>query len=144
MANNKNNNYFSQMKSQRGDDWLSTLSNENILGATKRIVRDMIRGSIQYEKDGAVFLDPRFMENFLIGIREQLKINKMNYTGCSFYYQYNPSVPDMGGHLTVLWCNVKIYEVILERLEYVKASRDISCLIDIPGILYQEKNYFIY
>jgi hypothetical protein len=32
----------------------------------------------------------------------------------------------------------------LERLEYVKASRDISCLIDIPGILYQEKNYFIY
>lgn len=143
MAKN-NNSYFAQMRSQRGEDWLITISNENILSATKRIVRDMIRGSIQYEKDGAVFLDTRFMENFLIGIREQLKINMMNYTGCAYYYQYYPNTPDMGGHIFTLQCNIKIYQVILNKLEAVKMTRDIGYLIDIAGILCQEKNYFIY
>ena len=142
MAKN-NNNYFSQMRNQRGEDWITSLSNENILGATKRIVRDMIRGTIQYDKDGAIFTDPRFMENFLIGIREQLNINMLNYTACSFYYQQFPSTPNMGAHINVLYNNWKIYDTILKKLETVKYTGDISHLIDIPGLLYNEKNYFI-
>ena len=140
MAKN-NNNYFSNMRNQRGEDWLVSVSNQDIINSTKRIVRDMIRGTIQYEKDGEAFLDSRFMENLLIGVRNELDINNMNYTGCSFFYQYYPSTPNMGGHIYALQCNLRIYGTILNKLEAVKATRDISHLIDIPGLLYNEKNY---
>ena len=68
----------------------------------------------------------------------------MNYAGCSLYYSMYPGTPDIGGHVYVLACNIKIYEVVLNKLEWVKATGDIGHLIDIPGLVFQEKNYFIY
>ena len=57
------NSYIQMMIAQRGTEWLSMIRPEEIQNSTKRIVKDMVKGNIEYEKYGNVFLDLKFMEN---------------------------------------------------------------------------------
>ena len=77
MANNFN--YITQQISKNGTDWIAALRPEDIQRQAKRIVRDMVRGSIKYEEVGMYFLDMKFLENLIIGIKNELDINIMNY-----------------------------------------------------------------
>ena len=80
MANNFN--YITQQISKNGTDWIAALRPEDIQRQAKRIVRDMVRGSIKYEEVGMYFLDMKFLENLIIGIKNELDINIMNYNAC--------------------------------------------------------------
>ena len=74
-----NFNYITQQISKNGTDWIAALRPEDIQRQAKRIVRDMVRGSIKYEEVGMYFLDMKFLENLIIGIKNELDINIMNY-----------------------------------------------------------------
>ena len=72
--NNQPTSFIQQMINQRGQDWIVTMTPENIQKNAKRIVRDIARGFIDYDKCGYIFLDPKFTENLIIAIRNELEI----------------------------------------------------------------------
>ena len=71
----KNNSYIQMMMNQNGDEWILALRPEDIQRSTRRIVKDMVRGTIDYQTQGKFFLDPKFMENLIIGVSNELEIN---------------------------------------------------------------------
>lgn len=137
------NCYIQMMANQRGEDWLIYIRPEEIQNSTKRIIKDMVRGNIEYEKYGAVFLDPKFMENLLIGVSNELESNAFNYNGCQILYSMYPSTPNLPQHVNHLARLVFIYTTIKSKLETVKLSGNVGFLTDIPGLLYADRNHLI-
>lgn len=140
MAKN-NNSYISQMVAQRGTDWITTVRPDDIQNSTKRIVKDMVRGSIEYDKYGSVFLDPKFLENLLIGVYNELESNTFNYNGCYMLYNSNPQIPNLAQHINHLDRLLYIYNTIKMRLEYVKTTGNVGYLTDISGMLFKDYNH---
>ncbi len=137
----KYNCYIGNMVSQYGEDWTARVTPDAIQRSTKRIVKEIAKGSIDYEEFGQQFLDLKFIENLIIGITNELEINTLNLTACHFYYAYYPCTPNMSNHINHLERVNYIYNVILERLNYVKASENIGYMVDIPGLLYADRRH---
>lgn len=137
----KNNCYIGNMVSQYGEDWTARITPDAIQRSTKRIVKEIAKGSIDYEEFGQQFLDPKFIENLIIGITNELEINTLNLNACQFHYQYYPYIPNMSNHINHLARVNYIYSVILERLNYVKVSENIGYMVDIPGLLYADRRH---
>lgn len=137
----KNNSYIQMMFSQRGEDWILTINPIEIQNSTKRIVKDMVKGSIEYEKHGNVFLDPKFLENLLIGVSNELESNTFNYNGCQLLQQMYPSTPNLPQHVNHLERLVYIYTIIRDKLFAVKSTGNIGYLTDISGMLFNDRNH---
>lgn len=137
----RNNNYITSMISSRGEQWLITLRPEDIQNSTKRIVKDMARGNIDYEKYGYAFLDNKFLENLFIGVSNELEINTLNYNACRFYYQYYPQTPNIGTHIYHLERVINAYTIIRNKLEMVRSTGNIGYLSDISGMLFNDRNH---
>ena len=142
MAKN-NNSYIQMMVNQQGEDWIINVRPEDIQRSTKRIVKDMVKGSMDYEKFGKYFLDLKFMENLIIGVSNELAINTLNYNSCKFYYMYFPQTPNLGPHVYHLERLVFVYSTILEKLNYTKTTGNIGYLTDISGMLFNDRNHLI-
>lgn len=139
----KVNNYFTTMISQRGEDWLLSVRPDEIQNATKRIIKDMAKGTIDYEKVGKTFLDPKFLENLLIGVSNELESNTFNYNGCNLLYQQNPGIPNLPQHIYHLSRLLFIYGTVYNRLLAVKQNWDIGYLADLSGLLYNDRNHIV-
>lgn len=136
----KNNSYIQMMVSNNGDGWILTLRPEDIQRSTKRIVKDMVRGLVDYQNHGKFFLDPKFMENLIIGVSNELEINTLNYNACVFYNQYYPQTPNIQPHIYHLERTCYIYNTILQRLNAVKMSGNVGYMTDISALLYNDRN----
>lgn len=134
-------NYIEQMEKQYGEEWISALTPEQIQKNSRRIVKEIARGNINYETSGKYFSDLKFLENLIIAIDNELEINKLNYNACSFYFQYFPNTPNMGPHINHLSGVIYVYSNILERLQMIKMYGNIGCMVDLPGILFNYRNY---
>lgn len=137
----KANNYIQMMYSQYGDTWIQALRPEDIQKQAKRIAKEMVLGKIDYQQVGKFFLDLKFLENLIIALSNELEINRMNYTACSYYYSYVAQSPDMATHIYHLDRVIYIYSTIIERLNGVKHTGDIGYLANISGILFSERNH---
>ena len=100
-----------------------------------------IRGFIDYDKCGYIFLDPKFTENLIIAIRNELEINTLNYNACTLYYQYYPATPNITVHIAHLEAVCRIYYTILQKLDIVKMTNNVGNLVDIPGLLFSDRNH---
>lgn len=136
----KNNSYVQMMYNQNGEEWISALRPEDIQRSTKRIVKDMVRGSIDYQVFGKFFLDPKFLENLIIGVSNELEINTLNYNACKFYCGYYPQTPNILPHIYHLERSCYIYNTVLERLNLVKMYGNVGYLTDISALLYNDRN----
>ena len=139
--NNQPTSFIQQMINQRGQDWIVTMTPENIQKNAKRIVRDIARGFIDYDKCGYIFLDPKFTENLIIAIRNELEINTLNYNACTLYYQYYPATPNITVNIAHLEAVCRIYYTILQKLYIVKMTNNVGNLVDIPGLLFSDRNH---
>lgn len=136
----RNNSYIQMMVNQNGDEWILALRPEDIQRSTKRIVKDMVRGIVDYQEHGKFFLDPKFMENLIIGVSNELEINTLNYNACKFYYQYFPQTPNIQPHIYHLERTCYIYTIVLSRLNAVKMSGNVGYLTDISALLFNDRN----
>ena len=133
--------YISNMYNQNGPEWVLMIRPEDIQRNTKRIIKDMVKGTIPYEEVGSCFLDLKFLENLIIGVKNELEINGLNYTACCFMFEYYPNYPNLGAHITHLDRVMFIYNTILAKLEAIKITGDIGCLADISSSLYNLRNH---
>lgn len=131
--------WIENMHKQYGDNWIAVVPPENIKNNGKRVARDILKGNISYEKYGNDFLDPKFMENLLIALNEELETYTLYYNAVSFYSQYY-SYPNIGIHISTLSGTCIVYNTIITKLNQVKSSGNIGYLADTAGILYQYKN----
>jgi hypothetical protein len=129
----KLNSYINNMIQQYGNDWVNAMTPDNIQRNAKRIVKDMSKGAINYETQGACFLDPKFMDNLIIAINNELEINTLNYNACSFYMQYFPNTPNIGSHIYHTERLIHIYTTVLNKLNMVKSTGNIGFLADVAG-----------
>ncbi len=137
----KNNSYIQMMYNQQGEDWIINVRPEDIQRSCKRVVKDMVKGTIDYEKFGKYFLDIKFMENLIIGLTNELEINTLNYNACKLYYSYYPNTPNLGTHIYHLERILYIYNIIYERLNWVKSTGNVGYLTDISGLLFNDRNH---
>ena len=133
--------YIASMVQRQGEDWILMASPDNIQQSGKRILKDMVRGIVDYESHGKYFLDQKFMENLIISISNELEINTLNENACKFYYQYYPQTPNLGTHIYHLERLGYIYNTVLQKLHYVKTTGNIGYLTDISGLLFNDRNH---
>lgn len=128
------NSYIQMMYNQYGEEWVQSVKPEDIQRSCRRIVKDMVKGTINYEQLGRFFFDPKFMENLIIGVSNELEINTLNYNSCSFYYMHFPQTPNLGTHIQHLEKVCNIYNTIFDRLQFTKAYGNIGFLYDISVV----------
>lgn len=133
--------YIQQMFNQYGPEWINCLRPEDIQRNAKRVIKDMVKGTISYEQFGNSFLDMKFLENLIISINNELQINMLNYNSCIFYYQHFPETLNLNAHIGHLDRLNVIYNTVLERLNYVKMTGNIGYLADISGLLFNDRNH---
>ena len=135
MAADKNN-YFKQNISKYGETFISLVTPDQIQGQAKRIVKELVRGEIEFEKYGQYFLDMKFLDNLIIGIKNELDDYSLYYTAVNFYRSYFPNTPNITVRENHLYALIYIYNVVLSRLEAVKVQQNIGYLTDISALLY--------
>jgi len=140
MAADKNN-FFKQNISRLGETFISLLTPEQIQVQAKRIVKELVRGEIEFEKYGMYFLDLKFLDNLIIGINTELEDYSLYLASVSFYKTYYPNTPNITIKENHLQCLCYIYNVILSRLYAVKNTQNIGHLSDISALLYNYKNH---
>ena len=131
--------YIKQMEDQRGANWIVTLKPEDIQMASKRIVKDMVNGSISYDNMGYAFQDSKFLENLFIGVSNELEINTLYYNAVSVYSQMYPTYPNISQTIAHLGKLLNIYNVIYNRLDAVRGTGNIGYLVDISPLLYNDR-----
>lgn len=135
--------YIQIQINQHGEDWINCIKPEDIQRSYKKIVKDMVKGIIDYEKHGKYFLDPKFLENLYIAVSSELEINRMNCVSCEFYYSTFPNTPNIGVHIHNLKHIIYVYEMICYKLDVVRNTGDIGVLTDTSGLLFQYRNYIV-
>lgn len=141
MANNNNGNYIKQMINRFGENWIVGLRPEDIQRNTKRIIREMVTGKIDYQEVGSYFLDPKFLDNLIIAVNNELEINTLYYNAVSFYRQYYPDIPNIGIHENHLNALCYVYYVISSKFTCLKQSGNIGYLADTSAILFNYRNH---
>lgn len=134
------NGYIDNMVKQYGEDWIVALKPDDIQKATKRIVKDMVRGNLDYEKNGKYFYDPKFLENVIIAVDNELEICSLHYNALVFYQLYFPQTPFINIHINNDLILYTIYNTIYNKLLMFRQSGDLGIMVDIPSILYQYRN----
>ena len=130
------NNYFKTNIAKFGDTFISLVTPDQIQGQAKRIVKELVRGEIEFEKYGQFFLDMKFLDNLIIGIRNELDDYNLYYTAVNVLRMYNPNIPNITVRENHLAALCYIYSVVLTRLEATKTYQDVGCLADISALLY--------
>lgn len=132
--------YIKQMEDQRGMNWIVTLRPEEIQQASKRIVKDMVRGAIDYNTMGYAFSDSKFLENLFIGVSNELEINTLYYNACVAYQQMYPTYPNIVPAIAHLQKLLNIYNIVYNKLDAVRSTGgNIGYLVDICPLLYNDR-----
>lgn len=138
--------YFDNMIRQYGDEddrWLVAATPEDIQHATKKIVKDMVRGHIDYGKYGKYFLEGKFIDNLLVATTNELEIHSLHYNAMCMYRNAYPMIPNMSIHINHDEVMYRIYSVIVERLQMVKLYQNVGYLADVSALLVQYKNHLV-
>lgn len=131
------------MRKQYGniDEWINYMTPENIQRNANRVVRDIVKGNVNYEVCGNDFLNSKFMENIRIAIISEFEKYSLYYNALVFYANTYPAIPNIGAYINELSYKCYIYNTVLQRLEQVKSSGNIGYLADISSVLYQYRNF---
>lgn len=137
----KQYNYITNMISQYGENWIVALKPDDIQRNAKRIFRDMVKGSINYETEGMYFLDSKFLENLIIAANNELEINTLYYNAVSFYFEHFPTIPNISVQISHLQTVCFCYKTILDKLNGVKYTQNIGILYDTAALLSRYRNH---
>jgi hypothetical protein len=131
------------MIKQYGENWIVALTPDDIQRSSKRLVKDMVRGYIDYEKYGVYFLDAKFLDNLLVAIKNELDYNSLHYNAMLFYQQNFPSIPNLSIHINHDSVLTLVYSTILGKLEQVRIDQNVGWLYDISAILGQYRAHLV-
>lgn len=143
MAKNNQKNFITQQmqNNQNGIYWLNFITPDLIQRNTKRIVKEIVNNKYNYEQVGNYFLDPKFLDNLIEGIKYELEINTLYYNAVSYYKNIDPGYPHLAIHVNQLSALCIVYNTILDRLYMVDSEKNIGYLSDLSALLNQYRNY---
>jgi len=142
MASAKSN-YIDNMIKQYGENWIVALSPEDIQRSSKRIVKEMVRGFIDYEKYGQYFLDGKFIGNLIVAINNEYELNSLHYNALCLYRNTYPMVPNLSIHINHDYVMCIIYGTILQKLQMVENTQNVGWMMDTAALLGQYKAHLI-
>lgn len=139
------NNYFTAMNLKyKTSDFVFYLKPEQIQKAAKdRIFKEMIQGKIDYSIFGLYFNDSKFLENLLIAAQDELINNSTIRDALGLYnstYPGNQIVVNLGIRYNSL---SQVFQVLFDKLTYVKSTGNVGYLADIQYVLAPYKNTLI-
>lgn len=133
--------YFEQMIKSMGENFINLVTPDKIQNAAKKVAREMVKGEINYQVYGKYIMDPKFLDNFIIALTNEVETDSLYYNAVLLYRQTYPDYPNINiqlNHLGIL-CNV--YSTILNRLYMIRETGNIGCLVDITAMLYQYRTH---
>ena len=141
MARKNYTNYIQNMVSQHGENWIIALKPEDIQRSAKRIFREMIRGQIDYQRDGKYFLDLKFLDNLIIAADNELEVNTLYFNSVFLYRQFYPNDPLAGPQISHLYALCNVYKTLHDKLSLVKHTSNIGWMADISTVLFNYRNH---
>lgn len=142
MAKNNQKNFITQQIQNNDIYWINHIDPNIIQNNTRRIVKEIVNGKYNYEKIGQYFLDVKFLDNLIIGLKNELEINTLYFNAVSFYKDNCcPNYPNIIIHINHLNGLIKIYSIILDRLYMVQEYNNIGYLSDLSAVLFQYKQF---
>ena len=137
------NGYIDSMVKQYGEDWIVSMKPEDIQRSTRRLVKDMVKGNVDYEKHGKYFYDPKFLENVLIAVTNELEISSLHYNALVFYKSYYPQIPQINLYINNDYAVMTVYNTIYTKLNWFRQKGDLGSFAEISPLLYQYRNNII-
>ena len=138
-----NNNYIGTIVKQYGDQWIATQRPEDIQRSAKRIFRDMVKGTVDFQQYGHFFLDAKFLDNLIVVAYNECESNELYCVISNYYKEQLPAVPGVSMHLNHHQVLLYVYTVIYQKLSAVKETENIGWLVDIPSMLYPYRNHLL-
>lgn len=142
MENNQRNmkhqhNYFTFMiKKYDTEDFVKLIKPEEIQRSAKdRIIKEMAKGKIDYTLFGDKFLDPKFLENIIIALEDELTNTTIILQALQFYDYNFPGQINVIRNIDRHRMLFNIYSIIYGKLQLVKMTGDFGCLTEIQYIL---------
>jgi hypothetical protein len=143
---NNNNNFFTQMRSQYGENFLNYLDPKTLQSRSIQIFRQMSRGQIDIEENGRYFLDPKLMEASLIAIDGKVILHSISADGVRLLQDHlrqnngivGQDIISVGEHHARA---AQGYSMIQAALNYINQSKDLSVLIGLVANLSGYRNY---
>lgn len=135
--------YIEGMIKQYGENWIVALSPEDIQRSAKRLVKEMVRGFIDYEKYGHYFLDGKFIDNLIVAVNNEYEINSLHYNALCVYRNLYPMVPNLSIHINHDYVLCNIYGTIYQKLQMVKNTQNVGWLMDTSALLNQYKAHLV-
>ena len=143
MAKNTNNYFTSSINKYNTEDFVTLMAPEEIQRDCKRIVREIIKGKIDFTKWGRYFQDPKFTDNLLIACEAEFNFNTQNVIALKVYDLQFPGSKQVWYNSYVSSVLATCYGTVLNRLQALKMSmyENIGILTDIPVVLRDYKNF---
>lgn len=142
MAKNNQKNFITQQIQQQQDGiWIDNINPDIIQRNAKRIVKEIVNNKYNYEQIGHYFLDLKFLDNLIEGIKYELEINTLYFNAVSYYKNICPGYPHLIIHLNHLSALCTVYQTVLDRLYMVEEYQNIGYLSDLSALLNQYRNY---
>ena len=135
--------YMESMIKQYGDNWIVAITPEDIQRSAKRLVKEIVRGFIDYEKYGQYFLDGKFIDNLIVAVDNEYEINSLHYNALCLYRNTYPAVPNLSIHINHDYVLCVIYSTISQKLKMVKNTQNVGWLMDTSALLNQYKAHLV-
>ena len=158
----KMNNWFTRLLEQRGEDFITSgkLTIDEVSKNADRILDDMILGRIDYNKHGQYIIMPIIIETLISYCSNKLAINKAIQFSLGYTYNdyinrsiiiQNPMsdverintlasiddglVRNITQAIAIVNQDINVYEVLYNRLSYVKATSNATSLFSLANDL---------
>ena len=138
--NNKpKSNYMDTMIAQYGENWIVSMTPEDIQRSARRLIKEMVRGYMDYEKYGKYFLDTKFLDNIIVAVNNEYELSSLHYNALCLYRNCYPNIPNLSIHVNHDYALMQIYGTVLQKLNMVKQDNNIGWLMDTAALLNQYK-----
>lgn len=142
----KNNNFFIQMKSQFGENFLNFIDSRSLQIKSLQIFRQMARGQVDVAENGKYFLDERLMQASLIAIEGKIRFHAISGDGVEALQEKlrAKGTPADANIISVGEYHKRSFEgytLIRNTLLIINQTRDLSVLLTLVSNLSKYRDY---
>ena len=146
MAKRNNNNFFIQMRTQYGENFLQFIDSRSLQLKSLQIFRQIARGQVNVQEEGKYFLDQRLLQACLFSVSNKKEFYEISADGVTALDEKIRSTGQATGATVaaVLDYHTRAaegYNLIYNTLLIINQTRDLSVLLTLAANLSKYRDY---
>lgn len=146
MAKRNNNNFFIQMRTQYGENFLQFIDSRSLQLKSLQIFRQIARGQVNVQEEGKYFLDQRLLQACLFSVSNKKEFYEISADGVTALDEKIRSTGQATGATVAAVLDYHIraaegYNLIYNTLLIINQTRDLSVLLTLAANLSKYRDY---